>query len=126
MKQPLPCITAAALLLTAGVLHGPWTERWRPSGALQQAAARLDNIPREIGDWHGEDIDADAEVFAQAGARQCVSHKDQPIGALQPVSKGKEGRRHVEPVGYELGREVVAHEGGFQRAGHTEEAALSG
>jgi hypothetical protein len=69
MTRLLPALTALTLLVTTGVVHGLWTERWRPSDALERAAARVATVPLEIGDWQGKDIDVDAEAFAQAGAR---------------------------------------------------------
>src|ERR1700675_4701344 len=69
MTRLLPWLTALTLLLTAGLMHGLWTERWQPSTALAEAAARVHDVPLEIGDWQGEDVEVDAEAFAQAGAR---------------------------------------------------------
>jgi len=69
MTRWLPWLTALTLLLTAGVLHGLWTERWQPSTALAEAAARVHDVPLDIGDWQGEDVEVDMEAFAQAGAR---------------------------------------------------------
>lgn len=69
MTRLLPWLTALTLLLTAGGLHGLWTERWRPSGVLAAAAAHVEDVPLEIGAWLGTDVDVDAEAFAQAGAR---------------------------------------------------------
>ena len=69
MTRLLPWLTALTLLLTAGVLHGLWTERWQPSTALAEAAARLHDVPIDFGDWHGRDEEVDPAAFAQAGAR---------------------------------------------------------
>jgi hypothetical protein len=69
MTRLLPWLTALTLLLTAGLLHGLWSERWQPSGALEEAVARLELVPLEIGDWQGADVEVDAAAFAQAGAR---------------------------------------------------------
>jgi hypothetical protein len=69
MTRLLPWLTALTLLLTAGLLHGLWSERWQPSGALEEAVARLELVPLEIGDWQGTAIEVDAAAFAQAGAR---------------------------------------------------------
>ncbi len=68
MTRLLSWITALTLLVAAGVLHGLWSERWRPADALEAAAVRLEQVPLEIGDWQGKAIDTDAESFAQAGA----------------------------------------------------------
>jgi hypothetical protein len=62
-------LTALALLLAAGLAHGLLAERWRPSGALEQAVARMDRVPLDIGEWQGQPVEVDEAAFAQAGAR---------------------------------------------------------
>jgi hypothetical protein len=52
--RPLPLVAAAVILIATGLAHGVRTDRWRLAGELQQAAARLDNIPLSVEDWEGE------------------------------------------------------------------------
>jgi hypothetical protein len=58
----------AALLLTVtyGVGEGLWTDRWRASGAAEQAAARLADVPRTLGGWDAEDQELDPRQVAAA------------------------------------------------------------
>src|SRR5437764_1188475 len=46
MARALPCLAGLALLLTYGVAEGLMNHRWTPSAELEQAAARLPDIPR--------------------------------------------------------------------------------
>lgn len=56
MRRYLPLLAAGVAVLLAGVVHGLWTDRWGQSPAIDEAVARLDRIPRDVGDWHGEDL----------------------------------------------------------------------
>lgn len=40
-----------ALTLVTGAVYGRWTQRWGPSVDMQAAAARLVELPSQIGDW---------------------------------------------------------------------------
>jgi hypothetical protein len=61
MKRSLPAVAAVALVVVSGVVHGFWTGRWTGDrgGA---AAARLDQVALDLGDWQGRDLDVDARV----------------------------------------------------------------
>lgn len=67
-RQPA-VVAALAVLVVSGVVHGLWAERWGPSTLLQEAAARVDQVPLEIGDWQAQVDDADPAAFTQAGAQ---------------------------------------------------------
>ncbi len=98
MKRLLPWITALVLLAAAGLAHGLYTERWRPSDALAAAAARLDRVPRTVGDWQGTDVAVEAEAFVQAGARNywARSYRRRGGGAVLVVLMcGRAGRMAV-------------------------------
>src|SRR5437764_15264638 len=62
MLKLLPILSAIPLLLAFGAVEGVWSERWHKSGALEQAAARLDQLPLNVGDWQGRDQELDARV----------------------------------------------------------------
>jgi hypothetical protein len=68
MKRTLSLTAVLILLLASGLVHGLWTERWGTSMLLQDAAARVDAIPLQVGPWRGRAEHADPETFEQAGA----------------------------------------------------------
>lgn len=61
-------LTAVALIafVAYGVAEGLWTNRWFASAALEEATARLKNVPAKIGDWEGTDREIDPRHVAQA------------------------------------------------------------
>jgi hypothetical protein len=68
MRKTLPLLTGLALLSLAALVHGVWTGRWQPSHALEEAVARVRDVPLSFGDWRGEELPPDREAFARAGA----------------------------------------------------------
>ena len=55
MTRFILALAASTLVIVCGVVHGFWTDRWqgRPVETAD-AAARVDALPMEIGDWSGE------------------------------------------------------------------------
>jgi hypothetical protein len=51
-------LTPLALVIVAGLVHGFWTDRWRYGEEVQKAVACLERIPRKIGDWEAEPMEA--------------------------------------------------------------------
>jgi hypothetical protein len=49
-----------------GIAEGLWTHRWFASADLAQAAARLEQLPRSVGDWQGTDQELDPRQVVQA------------------------------------------------------------
>ena len=107
---------ALAVLMISGLVHGFWAGRWNPSMVLQEAAARVDNVPLEIGDWKAHAEDADPGAFFQAGAlsywaRSYVNpRKNTTLYVI--LMCGRAGRMAVHTpevcyrgAGYEIGRE---------------------
>jgi hypothetical protein len=56
MKRWIAALLGSAALITCGVVHGFWTDRWAPPAETAQAAERLETIPLELDDWDGEVI----------------------------------------------------------------------
>jgi hypothetical protein len=71
MTRFLPIAAAWTLVLGAGIVHGLWTQRWRPSQEVEAAVARIDHVPMELGDWKGEGAELDPEAVAQARVSGC-------------------------------------------------------
>jgi Protein of unknown function (DUF3485) len=67
--------TALVLILGAGLVHGAWTNRWRPSPELNALIARFASVPLVIGDWQGKDFEIAPKERAMAGAVACLSRR---------------------------------------------------
>src|SRR5688500_14396538 len=57
-------IAGLTVLLAGGVVHGVWTERWQRSPYLAERAARLDDLPTEVGGWTSVAFEQDPEGLA--------------------------------------------------------------
>ncbi len=54
MRRLLPVAAAVVVLLFSGLVHGVWTDRWAAAPDLNEAVARMDALPLQLGDWEGE------------------------------------------------------------------------
>jgi hypothetical protein len=68
MPRHLAVAVALALIAVCGVVHGLSAGRWHTSQALQDAVARVELVPMEIGEWKAEPVESDPRAFEQAGA----------------------------------------------------------
>ncbi len=59
MIRLLPLVLGGGLLLSSGVVHGLWTDRWGASLAMKSAADRLASVPLVVGDWTGRPAEMD-------------------------------------------------------------------
>jgi hypothetical protein len=66
MRRVLPLLAALLLLIAYGVAEGLWTNRWQLSKAVEEATARLRNVPLRVGDWQGRQRTLDARQVARA------------------------------------------------------------
>lgn len=66
MKQVGLTAAALAFLVSYGIAEGLWTNRWHTSDALDRSVARLDAVPRLIGEWQGVDQKLDPRQVARA------------------------------------------------------------
>ena len=71
-RAALPMIGFLVLVFSAGSIHGVWTDRWKPSQALQDAIARIERVPASFGDWTGTNNEIEPEALASAGIRGYV------------------------------------------------------
>jgi hypothetical protein len=69
----LPLALACVLLAASGIVHGIRTDRWGPSADVQAAAARCKDLPKDLGEWEGQDTEMDARQLAVAEAIGYVS-----------------------------------------------------
>src|SRR5688572_8067455 len=66
MAKIIPSVVALMVLAAYGLAEGLWTDRWQTSHEAEQAAARLADVPRTVGDWDGTDEELDARQVAVA------------------------------------------------------------
>ena len=71
----LPLYGAIAALVSSGVLHGLRTDRWGRSADLSEAAARLESLPMQIGDWEGRPQEIDAHQLEVADVAGYLSRR---------------------------------------------------
>jgi hypothetical protein len=64
-----PILVCLALIASLGVVHGIYTDRWGPSGQLEQALAGLPRVPMKFGEWTGEDVPYEADALTRAGIK---------------------------------------------------------
>lgn len=68
-KTVLMTAAAAALLISAGWVHGVWTDRFATGEDLDRAARRLEDLPWKIGAWEGKPFeDREAAETGLAGS----------------------------------------------------------
>jgi Protein of unknown function (DUF3485) len=67
--------SAVVLIVGAGLVHGAWTDRWRPSPALEALGERFESVPMVIGDWKGTAFELPAHDRAKAGALACLARR---------------------------------------------------
>jgi hypothetical protein len=69
MTRYLPVAAAVVVIVVAAIVQGIWTERWGTFPELELYANQLKNVPKEIGDWTGEDLPPeDKRIMEIAGA----------------------------------------------------------
>ena len=65
--RTLPILTALAVVIPCGVVHGLWTDRWVVSAEPGASAAKLSRLPLTVGEWEGEAVAVDAGGRGAAG-----------------------------------------------------------
>ncbi|MEX0937909.1 MAG: exosortase-associated EpsI family protein [Pirellulales bacterium] len=74
MLRFLPALLAVALIVFLAIVQGLWSDRWAKSNIdAREFAARLGEVPMQIGTWQGEDQAQDERVLRSAGAVGSVS-----------------------------------------------------
>ena len=84
MKRYLP-LTAAALVLFSGVVHGLWTDRWSLSDEPGASAAKLDDVPLIIGDWQGQPVEKESQLPAGVVGYLCRRYVNARTGGAVTV-----------------------------------------
>lgn len=82
MARVLPSLVGLTVLLTGGLVHGWWTDRWLRSEELADAVRRIDRLPVAVGQWTSEPDPQEDEALALAGAvgHYCRTFVDRQTG----------------------------------------------
>lgn len=118
MTRILSAIAALAIILTTGLVHGFWTDRWILSHDLERAVARIKAVPDAVGDWRGEPLELDEEMLDVAEiegyfARKFRNQRDgREVTVLLVCGRSGSIVRHTPDVcyqgrGYSPSREPV-------------------
>jgi len=67
MMRTLFILVGLGVLVACGTVHGILTDRWTTATKVQEAVARLDAVPRTLGEWDGEDVELPAQEQEAAG-----------------------------------------------------------
>jgi exosortase len=62
----LAILGAMTILITSGIVHGRWTNRWAVSHDLDEAIARLERVPLTVGEWQGREEPMDPRALNSA------------------------------------------------------------
>jgi hypothetical protein len=75
MKNLIRVIAALSLITLAGLVHGSWTNRWRPAPAIAALASRLNSVPMVLGDgaWTATSRELSAREMTMTGAAGYLS-----------------------------------------------------
>src|SRR5438067_10588139 len=87
MTRTLTFLAGLAVVIGSGAVYGAWTQRWQKSADLEAQAAKLRNLPEQVGSWKGEAIDLDDDALAMAGAEGWWVRRftDERTGSIQLV-----------------------------------------
>jgi len=75
MKNLIRILVALSLITVAGLVHGSWTNRWRPAPALAALASRLDSVPMVLGEgaWTATSRELPSRELTMTGATGYLS-----------------------------------------------------
>lgn len=70
----IPIVVAVAVIVTAAVIQGQWSERWYEYPELKQYASLFPRVPLSVGDWQGEDVPGpEQKILDAAGAEASIT-----------------------------------------------------
>ena len=97
MIRAVAILLTLALLLTGGIVHGLYSDRWRTTRELEDGIERLPSVPLEVADWKGEEQPTKDDEFAQAGATGYWSriYRKEKHEILVILMVGRAGRMSV-------------------------------
>jgi hypothetical protein len=123
MLRTSPALISCIALIACGIVHGFWTDRWQKPAETAAAAARLEEVPMQIGDWAGERTKVDPRQIGEVDG--CVKFAYKKRGTTGPYVSialvcGRPGPVSIHTpqacytaIGFEVGepRRVTAPDG---------------
>jgi hypothetical protein len=105
MHRTILSVSALALLVSSGLVHGLWTDRWSDQLDLEPAARALESLPRDIGNWHGEELtmEKDPRSGLVGMMARCYTHKNTGKAVTLFLACGRPGpvATHTPDVCYQ-------------------------
>ena len=87
MKMWYPSIVALVIIISAGLKQGQMTERWGEFPELMKFAERINDVPRDIGDWKGTTNDQlDERIMNIAGYVKSLNRTYKKINSNEIVT----------------------------------------
>jgi hypothetical protein len=74
-KQLALALAGLVIVISAGLVHGKLTSRWRLSSALADVTTRLPQVPMQIGNWTSVEVPIGARELKGAGAFGWLSRR---------------------------------------------------
>ena len=68
MTRTLTFAAGLAVVIASGMVYGAWTQRWQKSADLEARAAKVRDLPDEVGRWKSQPADIDPGALELAGA----------------------------------------------------------
>src|SRR5258708_4157538 len=68
MKRNLILAAGLFIVVASGAAYGVWTQRWQKSADLEVRAAKLKELPDDLGRWKSEPAEVESDALAMAGA----------------------------------------------------------
>jgi hypothetical protein len=78
-----PVLITCIAVIACGIVHGFWTDRWQKPVETAEAAARLEQIPTEVGEWISEPIDTSSRPIGEVDG--CVQRRYMKRGTSGPA-----------------------------------------
>jgi hypothetical protein len=85
MARLLVPAVAISTVLFVGLVHGYWTGRWEDAERAAASAAQLQQLPLNLGDWQGQDLQPDAREASKLSAYLYRRYFNQRTGAIVTV-----------------------------------------
>lgn len=106
MTRYIPISIAVVAIAALTVVEGVKSERWGDSRLCAYCVTLLDDVPKQVGSWTGEDNEVDGKTQEVAGARGVVSrvytnpNTQESVAVWLIVGHARDTARHTPDVCY--------------------------